>query len=1245
MSSDFKPRYSENSSSLWTPFATGVFPLSTQMIFQLDADYTASFVTGAGNFLTSATDNVQDIEFGPRDPSDFRTYPIYASQSMEAYIGNRPTIWFWEENVRYSPNTALTGAVADFSAINFPADNDDRSVFFVLRVNSTRIFAPDPNSIWQYGVNLSNAAYGFGLKQTGTVENLPPSGDFRTSETASAQLMQGGGFKDFVSGSGVLITQSPTGAFGAVADIWYMFHSSSSTGSIQRNGGSDQYLYSASIDTFTASFGANAPGIVIGDGINAGYTGDYVIGEMLIFDGVPSEDDQQRIEGYLAWKWDLTGSLPVSHPYKDTQPLNSDGTLSFTFTGSNVAPQLSNTTGTFSVNRVGGFNALTATIGITGTAVAGDDYTNIFPVSLNWEAAETGSKDFTVTFLKNPSTAKTFEPFISSSGNATIASPTSSLTTIIYPGVFNFQTSSKTIGEGQNTIVQINRTSGTFGDVNVTFGIQTGSNAWDYENDLTFNGITFGPMHGDVTGTISIHDGDSSGFFALTASDDVIDEGTESGSFELFSLDYSLSDSRFFPTAAIGFNHSFSLSITDNESGSLRINNPDGYYFYTASMPVTWSIERMTFADGIATATVDLIASGGYPKAVFGVDYTGSSGSFPYSFTWADQESGSKSFSIFTVGNSALTGVSISPIITSTSSSFGTELTGSPDSQPAWIAYPGVLYMTPTDDTVVEGESFNVQLARRSGEDGDLTGTITFTGTATSGTDYHPQALLDDPPLPPNYYLSVGDDDSSTIFEIQTVDDTDNENNETITISINNSSGTIYHFSASDGYYTDGTLYAFNTSSLISTSPSFITSSTTTIIDNETGTVNFGPNFVGPIYVTGTQNLTYSVDRTIAGDFATTATIALSGSTTAVEGLDYTGSTFPLTLSWADQETGSKTFTVNFLNNSARTGTLFVPFISASTTASIGTASFSTTQIVHPGTLSFTVLTASVVEGATYALNVTRSNGMFGDVTGNLTYGGDATRNTDYTAPNTFTIADGISSASFNVVTVDDIIEDGQSESATIQISSLIYPFSASLYYPTASVNTTSNTFTLTITDNETGSVNFLVNSSSVAQPGSPGATSVTITVERSGGIDFAATATITQTGGTATTSDYSGLPATLNWEDQDGDNKTFTISGINGWGDDGTTLQMEFRTLTNLSIGTHTASHEVTFTNTIISESPDANPLVSPDGTINRYANAVTGRKNKARTLPFSIAQKTAAALRQRNAAGSGSAGGSKNG
>jgi hypothetical protein len=47
---------------------------------------------------------------------------------------------------------------------------------------------------------------------------------------------------------------------------------------------------------------------------------DGVIYEVIHLASYASTDTRQRIEGYLAHKWGLTGSLPAGHPYKTTPP-------------------------------------------------------------------------------------------------------------------------------------------------------------------------------------------------------------------------------------------------------------------------------------------------------------------------------------------------------------------------------------------------------------------------------------------------------------------------------------------------------------------------------------------------------------------------------------------------------------------------------------------------------------------------------------------------------------------------------------------------------------------------------------------------------------------------------------------------------------------------------------------------------------------------------------------------------------
>ena len=51
---------------------------------------------------------------------------------------------------------------------------------------------------------------------------------------------------------------------------------------------------------------------------NTYYNGD--IGELIYFTSTPSASNREKVEGYLAWKWDLVASLPNDHPYKNSAP-------------------------------------------------------------------------------------------------------------------------------------------------------------------------------------------------------------------------------------------------------------------------------------------------------------------------------------------------------------------------------------------------------------------------------------------------------------------------------------------------------------------------------------------------------------------------------------------------------------------------------------------------------------------------------------------------------------------------------------------------------------------------------------------------------------------------------------------------------------------------------------------------------------------------------------------------------------
>jgi hypothetical protein len=49
-------------------------------------------------------------------------------------------------------------------------------------------------------------------------------------------------------------------------------------------------------------------------------TTNMYLGEVLIYNTIISASQRQQIEGYLAWKWGLQGSLPANHPFKQWPP-------------------------------------------------------------------------------------------------------------------------------------------------------------------------------------------------------------------------------------------------------------------------------------------------------------------------------------------------------------------------------------------------------------------------------------------------------------------------------------------------------------------------------------------------------------------------------------------------------------------------------------------------------------------------------------------------------------------------------------------------------------------------------------------------------------------------------------------------------------------------------------------------------------------------------------------------------------
>jgi hypothetical protein len=65
-----------------------------------------------------------------------------------------------------------------------------------------------------------------------------------------------------------------------------------------------------------ASFNAGGTTVIGNDSRNFAYSGQVM--EIIIYQQTLTGQQRRQVEGYLAWKWGLVGSLPSTHPYKST---------------------------------------------------------------------------------------------------------------------------------------------------------------------------------------------------------------------------------------------------------------------------------------------------------------------------------------------------------------------------------------------------------------------------------------------------------------------------------------------------------------------------------------------------------------------------------------------------------------------------------------------------------------------------------------------------------------------------------------------------------------------------------------------------------------------------------------------------------------------------------------------------------------------------------------------------------------
>ncbi len=420
--------------------------------------------------------------------------------------------------------------------------------------------------------------------------------------------------------------------------------------------------------------------------------------------------------------------------------------------------------------------------------------------------------------------------------------------------------------------------------------------------------------------------------------------------------------------------------------------------------------------------------------------------------------------------------------------------------------------------------SATIYVQRTGGSTGAVDVTYTTSnGTAIGGQDYTV--------VTGTLSWAAGDIGSKS-FTVPIINDSTQENTETVNLTLSSPTG-------------GAVLGTYKTSVL-------------NIIDNDQPAVLefWFPTFTGEERY-GTA--TIYVQRTGGSGGAVSVQYATSNGT-ATAGSDYTATSG--TLSWADGDTGSKSFTIPITNDTTQepTETINVALSNPTNRAVLGTQGTAVVNITdndEAAILEFWTPTFTGEERyGTATIYVQRTGGSGGAVSVQYaTSNGTATAGSDYTTTTgTLSWGDGdTGSKSFTVPITDDALAEAM-ETVNLTLSN-----------PSAgAVLGTQKTAILNITDNDEAAVlEFWAPTFNVNEADG----TVNIYVQRTGGSGGAVSVQYATSNGTATSgSDYTARSGTLNWANLDMSAKSFAIPITNDGVVEGTeTVNL---TLSNPSVG-----------------------------------------------------------------------------
>lgn len=80
-------------------------------------------------------------------------------------------------------------------------------------------------------------------------------------------------------------------------------------------------LFAEDIFEVPSNFEFNSTFLGIGNSGNRTFMGNIAVSEIIIFEKLLTNQERERVEGYLAWKWNLVDKLPEGHEYKTKYPV------------------------------------------------------------------------------------------------------------------------------------------------------------------------------------------------------------------------------------------------------------------------------------------------------------------------------------------------------------------------------------------------------------------------------------------------------------------------------------------------------------------------------------------------------------------------------------------------------------------------------------------------------------------------------------------------------------------------------------------------------------------------------------------------------------------------------------------------------------------------------------------------------------------------------------------------------------